>query len=170
MNVTDSCDAFTDANTSMRTCVGRSRDVVGGRGAGTDGRSRNGFSEYWFCAERGARAAVAPTVAVITAAADEVSAGIAHLFSQQAQDYRGAGRAGGGVPRPVCRAPLTASAGSYASSEAANAALLQPAAAIADSSASAVIVPLFPLGDFLSLMAYLISFSIYGAYFYQITI
>ena len=32
--------------------------------------------------------AAAPTVALIPAAADEVSASIAHLFSQHAQDYQ----------------------------------------------------------------------------------
>ena len=42
-------------------------------------------------------AAAPPTIGVIPAAADEVSAGIAQVFSRRAQDYHGAGRAGGGV-------------------------------------------------------------------------
>jgi hypothetical protein len=33
-------------------------------------------------------AAAAPTLAVMPAAADEVSAGVAHLFSQHAHDYQ----------------------------------------------------------------------------------
>ena len=41
--------------------------------------------------------AVARTVAVIPAAADEVSARIAHLFSQHAANYQAMGRAGGGI-------------------------------------------------------------------------
>jgi len=94
--------------------------------------------------------AAARTVAVIPAAADEVSAGIAHVFSAHAQDYQGlAGQAAAFHEQFVQH--LTASAGSYASTEAANAALLQPAAAIADSSTNAVIIPSFPLNDLLFL-------------------
>jgi PE family len=72
-------------------------------------------------------AAAAPTVAVLPAAADEVSAGIAHLFSQHAQGYQAlAGHAAAFHEQFV--ATLHASAGSYAATEAANAAVLQPAA------------------------------------------
>jgi hypothetical protein len=70
----------------------------------------------------------APTVAVMPAAADEVSAGIAHLFSQHAQDYQAlAGKAAAFHDQFV--ATLRASAGSFAATEAASAAALRPAAA-----------------------------------------
>ncbi len=69
--------------------------------------------------------AAAPTVAVIPAADDEVSASIAHLFSRHAQDYQAlAGQATAFHEQFVQR--LTASAGSYAGTEAASVALLQP--------------------------------------------
>jgi hypothetical protein len=72
-------------------------------------------------------AAAAPTVAVIPAAADEVSAGIAHVFSQQAANYQAlAGKAAAFHDRFV--ATLHASAGSFAATEAASAAALRPAA------------------------------------------
>jgi len=64
-------------------------------------------------------AAAAPTVALAPAAADEVSASIAHLFSQHARDYQA-------VAGPVAAfheqfiQTLNASARSYASAEAAN--------------------------------------------------
>jgi hypothetical protein len=70
-------------------------------------------------------AAAASTVGLVPAAADEVSAGIAHLFSRYAQDYHGlAGQAAAFHERFVGH--LTAGAGSYAAAEAANAALLRP--------------------------------------------
>jgi PE family protein len=73
-------------------------------------------------------AAAAPTVAVIPAAADEVSAGIAHVFSQHAQGYQAlAGKAAAFHDQFV--ATLHASAGSFAATEAASAATLRPAAA-----------------------------------------
>ena len=82
-------------------------------------------------------AAVAPTVAVIPAAADEVSASIAHLFSAAAQDYQGlAGQAAAFHAQFVQH--LTASAGSFASAEAANVSLLQPLTASAASIGSAI--------------------------------
>jgi PE family len=69
-------------------------------------------------------AAAPSTVAVIPAAADEVSSGIAHLFSQHAQEYQAlAGQAEAYQQQFVQH--LTASAQSYASAEAANASLLQ---------------------------------------------
>jgi hypothetical protein len=62
---------------------------------------------------------------VIPAAADEVSASIAHLFSQHAAGYQAlAGQAAAFQEQFVQH--LTASAGSYAATEAANVALLQP--------------------------------------------
>ncbi len=82
--------------------------------------------------------AAAPTVAVIPAAADEVSAGIAHLFSVHAQDYQAlAGQAAASHEQFVQH--LTASAGSYSSTEAANIALLQPLTAIAAPVAGAAV-------------------------------
>src|SRR5277367_5714031 len=82
-------------------------------------------------------AAATPTVAVVPAAADEVSASIAHLFSAHAQDYQAlAGRAAVSYEQFVQH--LTASAGSFASAEAANVALLQPSAASAASIGSAI--------------------------------
>jgi hypothetical protein len=81
--------------------------------------------------------AKAVTVAVLPAAADEVSASIAHLFSGYGQDYQKlAGEAAASYEHFVQH--LTASAGSYASAEAANTALLQPLTATADSIGSAI--------------------------------
>ncbi len=80
--------------------------------------------------------AATPTVAVIPAAADEVSSSIAHLFSQHAQDYQAlAGQAAAFHEQFVQH--LTSSAGSYASAEAASAALLQPLTASAGAFAAA---------------------------------
>jgi hypothetical protein len=77
-------------------------------------------------------AAAASTTGVIPAAADEVSASIAHLFSRYAQGYQAlAGRAAAFHQQFMQN--LTASAGSYASAEAANASLLHPLNAIAGS-------------------------------------
>ncbi|HWS92779.1 MAG TPA: PE family protein [Mycobacterium sp.] len=82
-------------------------------------------------------AATAPTVAVMPAAADEVSGSIAHLFSRHAQDYQAlAGRAA--VFHEQFVQHLNASVRSYAAAEAANAASLQPLNASASSSASAI--------------------------------
>ena len=84
--------------------------------------------------------AATPTVAVIPAAADEVSSGIAHLFSQHAQDYQAlAGQAAAFHEQFVQH--LTSSAGSYASAEAASAKLLQPLAGSAASVAAAAAAP-----------------------------
>jgi hypothetical protein len=69
--------------------------------------------------------AAAPTVAVIPAAADEVSTGIAHLFSQHAANYQAlAGQAAAFNDQFVQH--LTAGAFSYANIEAAIAAALRP--------------------------------------------
>ena len=82
-------------------------------------------------------AAAAPTTGVIPAAADEVSAGIAHLFSQYAGGYQTlAGQAAAFQEQFVQH--LTASAGSFARAEAANTALLQPLTTIANSIGSAI--------------------------------
>ncbi len=83
-------------------------------------------------------AAAVPTVAVVPAAADEVSTGVAHLFSAHAQDYQAlAVRAAVSYEQFVQR--LTASAGSFASAEATNAASLRwPVVAGAASIASSI--------------------------------
>jgi hypothetical protein len=82
-------------------------------------------------------AAAARTTAVIPAAADEVSVRIAHLFSGHARDYQAlAGQAAASQHQFAHN--LKASAASYASTEAANTALLQPLAATADSIGSAI--------------------------------
>jgi hypothetical protein len=82
-------------------------------------------------------AAAAPTLTVMPAAADEVSASIAHLFSEHAQDYQAvAGQVAAFHEQFVQH--LSASSGSYASAEAANASLLQPLTASAGSFTSAI--------------------------------
>ncbi len=97
--------------------------------------------------------AAAPTVAVIPAAADEVSAAIAHVFSVHAQGYQAlAGQAAAFHQQFVQH--LTASAGSFASAEAANVALLQPFTAIAGPVAGAAVAAqdyiTITLSDFLT--------------------
>ena len=78
-------------------------------------------------------AATAPTVAVIPAAADEISAGIATLFSQHAQTYQTlAGQAATFNSQFVQH--LNASMHAYATAEAANAASLAAPAASTQSS------------------------------------
>ncbi|GAB3004266.1 PE family protein [Mycobacterium bourgelatii] len=76
-------------------------------------------------------AAAGPTVGVLPAAADEVSAGIAALFSQHAQEYQKLAEKAGAFHEEFVQR-LTASAGAYASAEAANTSLLQPLSAAAD--------------------------------------
>lgn len=81
--------------------------------------------------------AAAPTLAVQSAAADEVSTAVAHLFSQHARDYQAlAGQATAFHERFVQH--LTVSANAYAGAEATNVASLQPFSAIADSIGGAV--------------------------------
>jgi PE family len=64
-------------------------------------------------------AAAAPTVALVPAAADEVSAGVAHLFSRYAEDFQGlAGKAT--AFHEQFAQQLTAGAHSYGSAEAVN--------------------------------------------------
>jgi hypothetical protein len=82
-------------------------------------------------------AAATRTTAVLPAAADEVSAGIAQLFTAHAQEYQAlAGRAAAFQEQFVQH--LTAGAGSFAHAEAANTALLQPLTASAASIGSAI--------------------------------
>jgi hypothetical protein len=81
-------------------------------------------------------AAAAPTVALTPAAADEVSAGIAQLFSRCAQEYHAlAGQAAAFSEQFVQH--LNAGARAYAGTEAASAASLQPVTASAASNVSA---------------------------------
>jgi hypothetical protein len=73
--------------------------------------------------------AAARTTAVLPAAADEVSASIAHLFSQHAANYQAlAGQAAAFNNQFVHN--LTSGAGAYASAEAANVSLLTADAAV----------------------------------------
>jgi PE family len=81
--------------------------------------------------------AAAKTTAVIPAAADEVSTGIAHLFSQHAANYQAlAGQAAAFQEQFVQH--LTASAASFVHAEVANVALLQPLPASATSIGSVI--------------------------------
>src|SRR5258708_10622125 len=70
-------------------------------------------------------AAAGPTTAVLAAAQDEVSAGIAALFSAHAQQYQQLRQAAAAFHDQFVAA-LNAGAGAYASAEAANASPLQP--------------------------------------------
>jgi hypothetical protein len=81
--------------------------------------------------------AAVPTVAVMPAAADEVSVSIAHLFSLHAQDFQGLASQAAAFHEQFVQ-HLTASARSYASAEAASTWSLQPAIAIAGSQISAI--------------------------------
>lgn len=72
----------------------------------------------------------ASTQAVLPAAADEVSAAVAELFSRFGRDYQTAAGQAAAYQRQFAR-HLTAAANSYATAEAANASLLQPASAAA---------------------------------------
>jgi hypothetical protein len=83
-------------------------------------------------------AAAPSTVGLVPAAADEVSAGVAHVFSRYAEDFQGlAGRAA--VFHEQFVGHLIAGAGSYARAEAANASsLLHPLAASAGSIGGAI--------------------------------
>jgi len=94
--------------------------------------------------------AAPPTLSVLPAAADEVSARIAHLFSGYAQDYqRLAGKAAAFQDQFVQH--LTASAVSYASAEAANvASLLKPLMAIATPVAAAATAAQSTLNDLIA--------------------
>jgi hypothetical protein len=81
-------------------------------------------------------AAAAPTVALVPAAADEVSASIAHLFSQHAEDYQALAGQAAAFHRQFIQ-NLNASTRSYAGTEAANTSSLRSLDASAGSLASA---------------------------------
>jgi hypothetical protein len=84
-------------------------------------------------------AAVAPTVAVLPAAADEVSASIANLFSAHAADYQALASRAAAFHEQFMQ-HLTAGAGSYVGADAANVAALT-----ANSAPSAAVAQLTPL-------------------------
>jgi PE family len=82
--------------------------------------------------------AATPTVAVVPAAADEVSVNIANLFSVHAQDYQAlAGQAAGFHKQFAQR--LTSSAAAYSNAEAANVTLLQILTAGAETIVNALV-------------------------------
>jgi hypothetical protein len=94
-------------------------------------------------------AAAAPTVAVLPAAADEVSAGIAAVFSDHAQTFQGlAGQAALLHDQFVQR--LQTSAGSYAGAEAAATTWLQPLTPATGAATGSLPGPLTLLRNFLS--------------------
>ncbi|WP_156690609.1 PE family protein [Mycobacterium sp. Marseille-P9652] len=94
--------------------------------------------------------AATPTLSVLPSAADEVSVGIAHLFSGYAHDYQMlAGKAAAFQEQFVQH--LTASAASYASAEAANvASLLKPLAAISTTPVAAATAAESTLSDLIT--------------------
>ena len=83
-------------------------------------------------------AAATPTVAVIPAAADEVSSGIAHLFSQHAQNYQALAVQAAAFHEEFAQ-HLTSSAAAYSNAEAANVTLLQILTAGTDTFVNALV-------------------------------
>jgi hypothetical protein len=107
--------------------------------------------------------AAAKTTAVIPAAADEVSASIAHVFSQHAASYQAlAGQAAAFQEQFVQH--LTAGAFSYADIEAALASLLQPLTASIGSAVSALRGQLLNLWDAAVLQLLISLFSLFNQY------
>ncbi|OBK28599.1 hypothetical protein A5634_20035 [Mycobacterium asiaticum] len=78
--------------------------------------------------------AAAPTQTVLPAAADEVSAGIAHLFSGYGQQYQVAAEQAAQYQQRFAEHLMSAASG-YAGAEATNVSLLQPLAAAASAAA-----------------------------------
>jgi hypothetical protein len=105
-------------------------------------------------------AAAASTTGVLAAAEDEVSAAIAAVFSAHGQGFQALG-AQAAVFHDQFVQTLTASAGRYAATEAANAALLQPLNAIVGSVAG--VKPAIGLNP--NPLVQWIVFSINAAYF-----
>ena len=85
-------------------------------------------------------AAAPPTVALVPAAADEVSAGVAHLFSRYAEDFHRLARKAAAFQEQFV-GHLSAGAGSYARAEAANVAPLHALTASAGSIGSTAALP-----------------------------
>lgn len=104
-----------------------------------------------------AHAAAAPSTSTLPpAAADEISANIAQLFSAHAQDYQDlAGRAATFHQQFVDR--LTASAGAYGSAESANTAALQPALEIASTVPTAAAIQIPALNSFVAALNLLLT-------------
>jgi hypothetical protein len=75
-------------------------------------------------------AAAPPTTGIVVAAEDEVSAGVAHLFSRYAQDFQALSAQAAAFHAQFVRG-LNAAGGAYAAAEAANASSLQAGLAIA---------------------------------------
>jgi PE family len=82
--------------------------------------------------------AATPTVAVIPAAADEVSVNIAQLFSQHAQDYQALAGQAAAFHEEFAQ-HLTTSAAAYSNAEAANVTLFQILTAGADTVVNALV-------------------------------
>jgi hypothetical protein len=94
--------------------------------------------------------AAAPTTAILPAAADDVSASIAHLFSQHAASYQAQAAQAVAFNDQFVQ-HLTAGADSYAHAEAANIALLRPLTASAGAMGNAIsgqVVTLDPVAFF----------------------
>ncbi|ORA15511.1 PE family protein [Mycobacterium asiaticum] len=109
---------------------------------------------------RAAHEAAAPrTLGVLPAASDEVSAGIAHLFSEHAQEYQGlAGHVGTFHDRFVQQ--LSGSATAYASGEAANIVFLQSLEAFATSVSRAISGAIDgTINQFVDFVSYLLSLA-----------
>ncbi|OBK94987.1 hypothetical protein A5645_14885 [Mycobacterium asiaticum] len=104
-------------------------------------------------------AAAAPTLAVLPAASDEVSAGIAHLFSEHAQEYQGlAGQVETFHDRLVRQ--LTGSAMAYASAEDTNVAFLQALEAFVTSVSRAISGAIdAAINQFVDFVSYLLSLA-----------
>jgi hypothetical protein len=110
----------------------------GERDRGTGGNDHGGNRLATIGSDlNAAHMAAAPTVAVVPAAADEVSASIAQVFSQHAANYQGLAAQAAAFHEQFVQ-NLKTSAGWYAATEAANAAVLQPLTASAGSFTSAV--------------------------------
>jgi hypothetical protein len=105
-------------------------------------------------------AAAASTLAVMPAAADEVSTTIAQLFSQHAADYQALAAQAAAFNDQFVQ-NLTASAGSYASIEAAIASLLQVLNVNADPGAVIYVAILFALLAPVELDSYLTTGQIF---------
>lgn len=97
----------------------------------------------------------ASTQAVVPAAADEVSAAVAQVFSHFGQDYQAAAGQAAAYSQQFI-AHLSTAAKSYATAEAANASLLQPATAAAVPTLDQLFASLIPTvtGLFWQTLAY----------------
>jgi hypothetical protein len=90
-------------------------------------------------------AAAPPTVAVAPAAADEVSVGIAQLFSEHAQDYQKLARQAAAFQEQFAQ-KLTASTASYASVEDVVASLLHETSVVVQGVVPGIVAVVNPFG------------------------